>query len=349
MTMPRRFARSSSYRPATSRSASAPVCSPSPVSAASIRAASRSSSSSTTATTTPAAARSRRPPAAGRLALTILDSLIPGVGHARRAGMDAACRRLLDAGVPDGLIATRMRTRASRPTGWPCSSSSRPRGARAIGGRIELDPHEAALLPPGVLASRRDQARKRLASIRAAQRRSARSPRACEHHQFSGASLAVTARTYQEVGGLPDVEALEDEALQRLLEERDIPIVRSKRVRWPPPPAPRVAHRAGWRGTSGTPTGARDARSVPATSTRPDSRGSSAVRSRRSSRHARWPTRSARSSIRSAPPRPRSDRSDPRRRRGVERRNRGGGRRRRRRRPPGGSPAQRATGRPRQG
>jgi len=36
---------------------------------------------------------------AGRPALTILDSLMPGVGHARRAGMDAACRRLLDAGA----------------------------------------------------------------------------------------------------------------------------------------------------------------------------------------------------------------------------------------------------------
>jgi hypothetical protein len=53
----------------------------------------------------------------------------------------------------------------------------------------------------------------------------------CEHHHFSGASLAVTARTYEEVGGLPEVDALEDEALQRLLEERDIPIVRSVRVR----------------------------------------------------------------------------------------------------------------------
>ncbi len=51
------------------------------------------------------------------------------------------------------------------------------------------------------------------------------------HHQFSGASLAVTARTYRAVGGLPIGEALEDEALERALEDGGIPILRSRRVR----------------------------------------------------------------------------------------------------------------------
>jgi glucosyl-3-phosphoglycerate synthase len=167
---------------------------------------------------------------AGQLALTILDSLIPGVGHARRAGMDAACRRLFDAGVPDGLIATTDADSRVAANWLAVQLEFAAEGARAIGGRIELDPHEAALLPPGVLASRHHQARERLATIRAGEagRRPGSAP--CEHHQFSGASLALTARTYQEIGGLPDVEALEDEALQRLLEEREIPIVRSDRV-----------------------------------------------------------------------------------------------------------------------
>jgi glucosyl-3-phosphoglycerate synthase len=166
---------------------------------------------------------------AERLTLTILDSLIPGVGHARRAGMDAACRRLLDAGVPDGLIATTDADSRVAPDWLAVQIELAAAGARAIGGRIELDSHEAALLPPGVLTSRQDQARERLASIRSGDARDGSAHR--EHHQFSGASLAVTARTYEEVGGLPDVEALEDEALERLLEARQIPIVRSKRVR----------------------------------------------------------------------------------------------------------------------
>ena len=108
---------------------------------------------------------------AERLTLTILDSLIPGVGHARRAGMDAACRRLLDAGVPDGLIATTDADSRVAADWLAVQLELAAAGARAIGGRIELDPHEAALLPPGVLASRHDQARERLASIRAASAR----------------------------------------------------------------------------------------------------------------------------------------------------------------------------------
>jgi len=98
-------------------------------------------------------------------------------------------------------------------------------GARAIGGRIDLDPGEAAALPVAVLQARGDQARERLAHLRA---RTADG--ACAHHQFSGASLAVTARTYREIGGLPIGEALEDEALERALEDRGIQILRTARV-----------------------------------------------------------------------------------------------------------------------
>ena len=169
--------------------------------------------------------------AAPALALTILDSLAPGVGHARRAGMNAACRRLLDAGVPDSLIATTDADSRVAPDWLGVQLELVDAGARAIGGRIELDPDEAALLPTDVLAARREQARRRLASVSDGgpgrlDRISLR-----EHHQFSGASLALTAGVYDEIGGLPDVDALEDEALQRRLEERGIPIWRSTRVR----------------------------------------------------------------------------------------------------------------------
>jgi hypothetical protein len=54
---------------------------------------------------------------------------------------------------------------------------------------------------------------------------------AAEHHHFSGASLSLTAETYRRCGGLPVRAALEDEALERELRARGVPIHRSNRVR----------------------------------------------------------------------------------------------------------------------
>ena len=52
-----------------------------------------------------------------------------------------------------------------------------------------------------------------------------------EHHQFSGASLALTAQAYRRCGGLPVRAALEDEALEQELRARGIAIHRSRSVR----------------------------------------------------------------------------------------------------------------------
>ncbi len=97
-------------------------------------------------------------------------------------------------------------------------------GARAIGGLIELDPREAEALPPGAVAARDARVPARLAAVRRWQ------PDA-EHHQFSGASLALTAATYDLVGGLPEVAELEDEALERRLRSRGVPIRYLRAVR----------------------------------------------------------------------------------------------------------------------
>src|ERR1700676_4449159 len=56
-------------------------------------------------------------------------------------------------------------------------------------------------------------------------------PPVTEHHHFSGASLAVTAQTYRECGGLPVCAALEDEPCERELRQRRIAIHRSDAVR----------------------------------------------------------------------------------------------------------------------
>jgi len=158
------------------------------------------------------------------LALSVLECDVPGAGHARRMGMDVACERLLAAGRPDGLIASTDADSRVAPDWLAIQLALAGEGARAIGGRIDLDAREASALAPAILDDRAAQAQARLAHVRPGAER-------CEHHHFSGASLAVTARTYREVGGLPIGEALEDEALGRALEDRGIPILRTNSVR----------------------------------------------------------------------------------------------------------------------
>lgn len=176
---------------------------------------------------------------APRLRLIVLDSPFPGAGHARRAGMDFACDRLLEAGLGQALVASTDADTRVAPDWLAMQLALAAAGARAIGGRIDLDLDEAAELAPAVLRTRSANARARHAHVLAWDTRhagadddaSVRDAVACrDHHQFSGASLAVTAQTYREIGGLPVVDALEDEALQRLLEDNRIPIVRSDRV-----------------------------------------------------------------------------------------------------------------------
>jgi glucosyl-3-phosphoglycerate synthase len=153
-----------------------------------------------------------------------------GVGHARRLGMDLACERLFAMGRSGGLIAS---TDADSVVAgnWLAAQLVLVReGAQAIGGRIELDHREARALPLQALERREAEAGQRMRAVleRVATRQV--EPIA-EHHQFSGASLALTAATYRECGGLPVPVALEDEALERELLIRGIPICRSGSVR----------------------------------------------------------------------------------------------------------------------
>lgn len=162
-----------------------------------------------------------------QLPLILLESDLSGAGHARRLGMDFACERLLAAGRTDGLIATTDADSRVAPDWLAIQLALAGEGARAIGGRIELDRDEAAALPPTVLSARENQARLRLARVRAREA----AGDADGHHQFSGASLALTARVYRALGGLPIDAAPEDEALERALQDGGVPILRSNRVR----------------------------------------------------------------------------------------------------------------------
>jgi len=150
-----------------------------------------------------------------------------GVGRARRVGMDLACARLLNIGREGGLIASTDADSVVAADWLAVQLELVAAGAEAIGGRIELDPEEARALDPSAPAARRKAAvARRLSALSLAAR-----AEHVDHHQFSGASLSLTAATYVRCGGLPVRAALEDEALERALQTRGVEIHRSRRVR----------------------------------------------------------------------------------------------------------------------
>ena len=154
----------------------------------------------------------------------IVDSPGEGVGVARRHGMDLACARLFEAGAPDGLVATTDADTLVAADWLAEQLSLSSRGAEAIGGQIVLAGDDAGRLAPETLARRDARAGARMRTVLA------RDP-AAEHHFFSGASMAVTARAYRAVGGLEPVAALEDEAFEARLDAAGVRIARSAAVR----------------------------------------------------------------------------------------------------------------------
>ena len=172
------------------------------------------------------ATEARARAAAGKLALRVVRSHRPGVGAARRLGMDLACERLLALGRADGLIACTDADSEAAPDWLRAQLDAIAGGSAAIGGRAALSDADQAALPDAVRERRGEEARERLARARDA------SPAGrTEHHQFSGASMAVTAATYERVGPLEPRAGLEDEAFERLLRSRGVAIDRLRTVR----------------------------------------------------------------------------------------------------------------------
>jgi glucosyl-3-phosphoglycerate synthase len=150
-----------------------------------------------------------------------------GVGRARRLGMDIACRRLMQVGRGEGLIAS-TDADTTVATDWLSAQLALARaGAEAIGGLIELDPAERQALDPQALTVRERSAARRLTG--ALEQTAGKAT--VEHPHFSGASLALTAAAYRRCGGLPVRAALEDEALAQALTRQGTVIHRSRRVR----------------------------------------------------------------------------------------------------------------------
>lgn len=141
-----------------------------------------------------------------------------GAGCARALGMDVGCARLESVGAGEGLLAsTDADTRV--PPDWLARQlEALAAGAEAVGGRIVLDAAEAATLPAAVIERREAELRQRTAAA------TARGP--SDHAHFSGASLGLTPRAYRLVGGMAELESLEDEELEERLAAAGVAIHR---------------------------------------------------------------------------------------------------------------------------
>ena len=163
-----------------------------------------------------------------QLSLRLLTGPGQGSGGARATGMDAACARLHAIGRPHGLIASTDADTKVAPD-WLARQLELARaGARAIGGRIELCPDERAALPASVIAGHGEQSRRRFHRIL---EQAPDDGAVTDHWQFSGASMAVTAEAYREVGGLGEGGHSEDERFECALLAHGVPIERHLGVR----------------------------------------------------------------------------------------------------------------------
>jgi hypothetical protein len=143
------------------------------------------------------------------------------VGRARRLLMDEACARLEQVGRPAGIIASTDADTRVAPNWLAAIQAEILAGADAVGGRILTEITGRALQP-----LRRIQARDAAYRQLCARLEDLIDPTAIDpwprHHQHFGASLALTARAYRQVGGLPNVRFLEDEALCQALRRHDL-------------------------------------------------------------------------------------------------------------------------------
>ena len=156
------------------------------------------------------------------LALHVVETNFPPersyVGCARKLLMDEACRRLFLLGRPEGVIASTDADSFVDP-GWIAAIMREvDAGADAVGGRIVADRGERLLLHPSAELTYLRQVAYDFLIAELEDRIDPDPfdpfPRHCNH---IGASLAVTARLYSQIGGLPDVLEDEDKALYKAI------------------------------------------------------------------------------------------------------------------------------------
>jgi hypothetical protein len=151
------------------------------------------------------------------------------VGRARRLLMDEACARLEQVGRPAGIIASTDADTRVASTWLAAIQAEILAGADAVGGRILTEIMGRTLQP-----LRRIQAHDAAYRQLCTRLEDLVDPTPIDpwprHHQHFGASLALTARAYRQVGGLPEVRFLEDEALCQALRRHDLGLRHSPQV-----------------------------------------------------------------------------------------------------------------------
>ena len=157
-----------------------------------------------------------------RLVLHVVEINFPPersyVGCARKLLMDEACRRLLLLGRPDGIILSTDADSFVDP-GWIAGIIREVNaGADAVGGRIVADRDERLLLTPSAELT---YLRQVAYDFLLAELEDLIDPDPFDpfprHFNHIGASLAITARLYAKIGGLPDVLEDEDKALYKAI------------------------------------------------------------------------------------------------------------------------------------
>lgn len=152
------------------------------------------------------------------------------VGKARRLLMDEAARRLHSVGRPHGIIASTDADTRVAPTWLASIATEIAAGADAVGGRIVAEIPAQRNCPV-----RRYHLRDAAYRLLAAQLEHLIDPDPVDawprHHQHFGASFALTVSAYEQVGGLPVVPYLEDEALYQALRCHDLHVRHSPAVR----------------------------------------------------------------------------------------------------------------------
>ncbi|CAN5707057.1 glycosyltransferase [soil metagenome] len=154
------------------------------------------------------------------------------VGAARRILMDLACRRFRSLHRSDGLIASTDADTVPAPDWISAMLRAVEDGADAVGGRILFRLEELRALPQSIRVPYLQDVSYRYLAAELAARLDPRPEDPWPHHfQNFGASMAVTAAAYAQVGGLPVRSSLEDVALFDALERFDARIRRPIDVR----------------------------------------------------------------------------------------------------------------------
>lgn len=154
------------------------------------------------------------------------------VGRARRILMDEAYRRLTLLGHERGVIASTDGDTRVAPTWVAATLYEIRKGADAVGGRILTErASRLALDPYARLCHLREVGYRYL--VAELETYLDPDPYDCwpRHYQHFGASLAVTAQMYGQVGGLPDVRSPEDVAFYQALLRVDARFRHSSAVR----------------------------------------------------------------------------------------------------------------------